>query len=64
MAEKDLGERVAALERILGLQRLGGGEVVEEEELAGLSTQSVHCGGSALSIVCVAPEELLARLQK
>jgi hypothetical protein len=56
--EQDLGQRVDRIERILGLQALKGGQ--SEEELAGLSTQSNHCGGSALSVVCVAPDEVVA----
>jgi len=64
MAEQDLGERVANLERILGLQRLKGVEAGDEAELAGLSTQSIHCGTSALSVVCAAPAEVLAPRQE
>jgi len=48
-----LSKRLDALERVLGLQQLGGADD-ESLQLAGLSTQSNHCGGSALSVVCVA----------
>ncbi len=59
----DLEQRVAKLERVLGLQRLTA-EDEGDTQLAGLSTQSNHCGGSALSVVCVAPDDVAARVQQ
>lgn len=56
MAEQSwesIDARLDRLEKILGLQKLdtGPGEDLQPAE-RGQSTQSNHCGGSALSVVC------------
>ncbi|MFI2041412.1 hypothetical protein ACIOK4_45040 [Streptomyces bottropensis] len=59
MSNEDLNARLDRLEKVLGLQKLGGGSLREELEVSaarGLSTQSNHCGGSWASVHCLARE--------
>ena len=56
MSNEDVNARLDRLEQVLGLQKLGGGGLRGELEVAearGLSTQSNHCGSSWASVHCI-----------
>ncbi|KAA1029124.1 hypothetical protein FVA95_11725 [Pseudonocardia sp. EV170527-09] len=51
-----LEKSLKRVERILGLQQLGGVSTDDGEDGGGLSTRSIGCAHSALSVGCLVEE--------
>ncbi|MER6115581.1 hypothetical protein [Streptomyces sp. NPDC001743] len=52
---REVEARLERLETVLGLQKLDAkNREAKQDDVAGGSYQSNHCGGSALSVVCAA----------